>query len=149
MAEKPSVKPYIAHNGVRRANGEQSITFANGSRILFGARESGFGRGFAKVDVLIFDEAQILSEKAMEDMVPATNAAPNGLVFLIGTPPRPTDPGEVFTMRREAALSGDDSDVMYVEFSADESAGPGITARRGARPTPLTRIGRVRVRSCA
>ena len=33
------------------------------------------------------DEAQILTEKAMEDMVPATNAAPNGLVLMMGTPP--------------------------------------------------------------
>src|SRR5699024_3291028 len=83
-----------------------------------------FGRGFAKVDVLVLDEAQILTEKAMEDMVPATNAAPNGLVLMMGTPPRPTDPGEVFTNRRAAALSGDDEDILYVEMSADENANP-------------------------
>lgn len=122
LAERPEVKPLV--DAVRRANGEQEIRFKNGSRILFGAREQGFGRGFAKVDVLIFDEAQILTEKAMEDMVPATNAAPNGLVFLVGTPPRPGDPGEVFSLRREAALSGDDPDVMYVELSADKHANP-------------------------
>src|SRR5699024_5620552 len=79
---------------------------------------------FAKVDVLVLDEAQILTEKAMEDMVPATNAAPNGLVLMMGTPPRPADPGEVFTSRREAALSGDDSDVLYVELSADKDCSP-------------------------
>lgn len=140
MAERPAVKPFV--EGVRRANGEQAITFKNGSRILFGARESGFGRGFAKVDVLIFDEAQILSEKAMEDMVPATNASPNGLVFLIGTPPRPSDPGEVFTLRREAALSGDDPDVMYVELSADKNANPDDRAAwRRANPSYPHRTG--------
>lgn len=140
MAERPAIKPFV--EGVRRANGEQAITFKNGSRILFGARESGFGRGFAKVDVLIFDEAQILSEKAMEDMVPATNAAPNGLVFLIGTPPRPSDPGEVFTLRREAALSGDDPDVMYVELSADKNANPDDRAAwRKANPSYPHRTG--------
>jgi phage terminase large subunit-like protein len=122
MAERKQIKPYI--KGVRRANGEQEIEFNNGSRILFGARESGFGRGFAKVDVLVLDEAQILTEKAMEDMVPATNAAPNGLVLMMGTPPRPSDPGEVFLNRRAAALSGDDPDVLYVEFSADRGANP-------------------------
>ena len=140
MTERPAIKPFV--EGVRRANGEQAITFKNGSRILFGARESGFGRGFAKVDVLIFDEAQILSEKAMEDMVPATNAAPNGLVFLIGTPPRPSDPGEVFTSRREAALSGDDPDVMYVELSADKNANPDDRAAwRKANPSFPHRTG--------
>lgn len=122
MAQRKGVIPFI--QAVRKANGEQEIEFTNGSRILFGARESGFGRGFAKVDVLVLDEAQILTEKAMEDMVPATNAAPNGLVLMIGTPPRPIDPGEVFTSRRTAALEGDDEDVLYVELSADENAGP-------------------------
>lgn len=140
MAERASVKPFV--ETVRRANGEQMVEFKNGSRILFGARESGFGRGFAKVDVLIFDEAQILTEKAMEDMVPATNAAPNGLVFMIGTPPRPSDPGEVFTLRREAALSGDDPDVMYVELSADKNANPDDRAAwRKANPSFPHRTG--------
>ncbi|MUP49193.1 terminase, partial [Veillonellaceae bacterium M2-8] len=78
---------------VRATNGQQAIEFTNGSRILFGARESGFGRGFAMVDVIVFDEAQILTENALSDMVPATNAAPNGLVLMMGTPPRPKDPG--------------------------------------------------------
>lgn len=119
MARKSKIAPYIEN--VRAANGEQEITFRNRSRILFGARESGFGRGFDEVDILVLDEAQILTEDAMSDMVPATNAAPNGLVFLMGTPPRPKDPGEVFTNVRRAALEGD-PDTLYVEFSADEKA---------------------------
>lgn len=122
MTQRKGIAPHVSN--VRKANGEQEIEFANGSRILFGARESGFGRGFAKVDVLVLDEAQILTEKAMEDMVPATNAAPNGLVLMMGTPPRPGDPGEVFSSRRESALSGEDEDVLYVEFSADDGASP-------------------------
>ena len=119
MTRKPKIASYVAN--VRAANGEQEIAFTNGSRILFGARESGFGRGFDEVDVLVLDEAQILTEDAMSDMVPATNAAPNGLVFMMGTPPRPKDPGEVFTNVRQAALKGD-SDTLYVEFSADPEA---------------------------
>lgn len=119
MARKSKIAPYIEN--VRAANGEQEITFKNRSRILFGARESGFGRGFDEVDILVLDEAQILTEDAMSDMVPATNAAPNGLVFMMGTPPRPKDPGEVFTNVRRAALDGD-TDTLYVEFSADENA---------------------------
>lgn len=126
-AESADVKPFIKH--VRRSNGEQEIEFANGSRILFGARENGFGRGFKKVDILVLDEAQILTLKAMEDMVPATNAAPNGLVLMMGTPPRPNDPGEVFMDRRDAALSGEDPDVFYTEMSADEGANPNDRAQ--------------------
>lgn len=119
MAVRPKIAPYVEI--VRAANGEQEIQFKNGSRILFGARESGFGRGFDEVDILVLDEAQILSEDAMSDMVPATNAAKNGLVFMMGTPPRPKDPGEVFSSRRRDALDGD-TDTLYVEFSADKHA---------------------------
>lgn len=119
MAKKPKVKPYIEH--VRVANGEQSVVFKNGSRILFGARDQGFGLGFDMVDILVLDEGQRVKEVAMADMVPATNAAPNGLVIMMGTPPRPTDNGEVFTARRKDALEGD-PDTLYIELSADKGA---------------------------
>lgn len=121
MAKRSKIAPYI--DSVRAANGEQEIAFKNGSRIMFGARESGFGRGFDEVDILVLDEAQILSEDAMADMVPATNAAKNGLVFLMGTPPKPKDPSDVFTNLRRAGLDGD-PDTLYIEFSADQGAKP-------------------------
>lgn len=120
MAMRPKVAPYI-DGKPRSANGQQQIAFTTGSRILFGAREQGFGRGFDMVDILVFDEAQILTESALSDMVPATNAAPNGLVLMMGTPPRPKDPGEVFANRREDGLNGD-PDTCYIEFSADRDA---------------------------
>ena len=119
MARKPKVATYV--DAVRAANGEQSIIFKNGSRILFGARDQGFGLGFDQVDILVLDEAQRVKESAMNDMVPATNAAPNGLVIMMGTPPRPTDIGEVFTARRQDALDGD-PDTLYIELSADPGA---------------------------
>lgn len=122
FAKREKIAPHIAK--VSLARGEESVLFKNGSRILFGARERGFGRGFAGVDILIFDEAQILSENAMDDMVPATNAAPNPLIIFAGTPPRPDDPGEVFTMLRTEALAGEVDDVGYVEIGADPDADP-------------------------
>jgi hypothetical protein len=100
--------------------GEATIRFRNGSRILFGARERGFGRGFDNVDIEVFDEAQILTENAIDDMVPATNTAANPLLLFTGTPPKPTDPADVFKMKRDDALGGDSDDMAYLEFSADE-----------------------------
>lgn len=105
--------------------GDESIQFTNGSRVLFGARERGFGRGFAHVDVLVLDEGQILTETAMDDMVPATNVSPNPLILLTGTPPKPTDPGEVFTMLRQEALDGESEGTLYIELSADRGCDPG------------------------
>jgi hypothetical protein len=119
MAAKPKVQPYI--DVVRATNGEQAIVFKNRSRILFGARDQGFGLGFDMVDILVLDEGQRVKEIAMADMVPATNAAPNGLVILMGTPPRPTDNGDVFAARRTDALDGD-PDTLYIELSADQGA---------------------------
>src|SRR5690606_25659475 len=127
MVRRRKVWPNIAPNGIRTANGEQEIKFANGSIIMFGAREHGFGRGMDAVDVLVFDEAQILGLKALEDMVPATNQArhPHGaLVIFIGTPPRPTDEGEAGSAKRKQALSGRAGDMLYVEIGADPDADP-------------------------
>lgn len=125
LARRPRIAPHVDH--VRTANGEQEIGFRNGSVIMFGARESGFGRGIDAIDIEVFDEAQILTEKALDDMVAATNTArhPHGaLLFYTGTPPRPIDPGEVFSARREEALSGKSDDMVYLEFSADPDADP-------------------------
>lgn len=125
MTSRSKVKPFMLRP--RSVNGESEIRFRNGSRILFGAREQGFGRGFAEVDVEVFDEAQILTDKAIDDMVPAANQSKQpagGLLFFMGTPPRPSDPGEVFTRLRDSALSGAEEDAVWVEFSADEDASP-------------------------
>ena len=125
ICRKRRVAPKVL--SVRTANGEQEIRFRNGAVILFGAREQGFGRGFDELDIEVFDEAQILTEKALEDMVPAANQSrhPSGaLLFFMGTPPRPADPGEEFTNRRGKALSGKSEGMAYVEFSADQNADP-------------------------
>lgn len=131
IVKRPKIAPLVAENdrggmAIRTANGEQEIRFRNGSIIMFGARAQGFGRGMAAIDVEVFDEAQILSLKALEDMVPATNQAQNphgGLIFFIGTPPRPEDDGEAFTAKRQQALAGNvDDDMVYVELSADDDA---------------------------
>lgn len=122
MVEQPKLRPHII--SATNPGGNGVIKFRNGSRILFGARERGFGRGFQRVAVIVFDEGQILTQAALDDMVPATNTHPNPLVFFIGTPPKPTDPSDVFLNMRHEALSGESDDYLYIEFSADEDADP-------------------------
>lgn len=122
FARRKKVAPQVAK--VVLGAGEGAIVFHNGSRILFGARERGFGRGFDDVNVEVFDEAQILTDNAIDDMLPAMNTAKNPLPIYIGTPPKPTDPSEVFTAKRTAALSGTEEDVAYIEFSADRGCDP-------------------------
>jgi phage terminase large subunit-like protein len=122
LAQRAELAPHVAR--VLTGTGNQSIEFHNGSRILFGARERGFGRGFKKVGILVFDEAQILGQNAIDDMVPATNRATNPLIIYLGTPPKPSDPSDVFTNLRKSALDGESEDTFYLEFSADENASP-------------------------
>ena len=133
FANRRKVAPHIKQ--VYLGSGTGEIVFKNGSRILFGARERGFGRGFDGVDVEVFDEAQILTENAIDDMVPATNTAANPLLFFIGTPPKPDDPSEVFTRKRELALSGEDTDTLYIELSADDGCNP-LDRKQWAKANP-------------
>jgi hypothetical protein len=137
FARRRKVAPYIL--ATRRGSGKEAIEFTNGSVIYFGARSQGFGRGFEEIDIEVFDEAQILDEKALEDMVAATNQSrhPHGaLLFYMGTPPRPSDPGEAFTKLRKEALAGESEDGVYVECSADPDADPNDHAQwRKANPS--------------
>lgn len=133
FAKRKRIKPHIEK--IWLGSGEEEIRFHNGSRILFGARAREFGRGFDEVDVLIFDEAQILTEAVLEDMIPATNQsrqATGALLLFMGTPPRPKDPGEVFTRMRTEALTGEDDDTGWIEFGADPDYEP------TPLPAPLT-----------
>ncbi len=127
FARRKKVKPYIGNldggSGIRRGSGDRAIEFRNGSRILFGAREHGFGRGIPKVGLVIFDEAQILTDDAVDDMVPATNQAENPLVIYLGTPPKETDPGEVFSRLRKAGLDGD-PDTLLIQLQPKHKIDP-------------------------
>jgi len=117
MAKKRQVHRFVKK--IVLGSGDEAIEFVNGSRILFGARERGFGLGFTKVGMLVLDEAQRLTEKTLDDLVPTMNQASDPLMFMVGTPPRPTDRGDEFKRRRREALSGQSDDMVYIECSAD------------------------------
>lgn len=122
FANRAKVKPHIQQ--VYTGSGDEEIRFVNGSRILFGARERGFGRGIPGVDVLVMDEAQILSDKALENMLATLNTSQFGLALYVGTPPKPDDNAEAFTRMRTEALSGESDDLVWIEFGADDDADP-------------------------
>jgi phage terminase large subunit-like protein len=103
---------------IRRTNGQEAILLENGGGVEFVARSKGSGRGFT-VDVLVCDEAQELSDDALEALMPTTSAAPlgNPQWIFTGTPPGPTANGEVFTRTRDDALSGKSSRLAWHEWS--------------------------------
>lgn len=120
MAQRPAVAAHVRQ--VLSGRGGERVLFKNRSRILFGAREVGFGRGFSAVDVLVFDEAQIMDVATLEDMAAAQNVAENPLTFMMGTPPRPRDNGEMFTLMRQEAVTGESEGTLYIELSSDRDA---------------------------
>lgn len=105
---------------IRRTNGQEAILLTNGGSVEFVARSKGSGRGFT-VDVLVCDEAQELSDDALEALMPTTSAAPlgNPQWIFTGTPPGPSANGEVFTRMRDDALSGKSSRLAWHEWSCD------------------------------
>lgn len=129
FAQRHRVAPYVRR--VLTGSGNSEIEFVNGSRILFGARERGFGRGIPGVDVIVFDEAQKLSDGALDAMVATLNTSSLGLHVYIGTPPRPGDDSEAFTRMRTEAWSGQMEDSAWVEFGCDDGYAP------PPKPAPL------------
>lgn len=116
FADRARVKPHILK--VFTGSGDEEIRFRNGSRILFGARERGFGRGIPGVDVIVSDEAQIMSEKALDAQLATMNVSQFGLAIYVGTPPRPDDPSEAFTRMRTEAWAGELEDTVWIELGA-------------------------------
>jgi hypothetical protein len=137
ICRRKKVAPHIARNdhgrdAIRTANGEQQVKFTNGSIIMFGARSMGFGRGFDEIDIEVYDEAQILDTKALEDMLAATMQARHkhgALLFFMGTPPRPSDPSEAFTERRAEAWNEVPEYSIWLEIGADPASDPNDRAQ--------------------
>lgn len=106
---------------IRRTNGEEAIHLNNGGSIEFSARSRSAARGFT-VDVVVFDEAQELTDDQFEAIMSTMSAAPSGNRQLIytGTPPGPSTPGDVFPRVRGIALSGDDKRQSWHEWSVPD-----------------------------
>lgn len=102
---------------IRRTNGEQGIYLKNGACIEYSSRSRGGGRG-ATYSVVIFDEAQELTDEQIEAIMPTISASPTGYRQLIytGTPPGPTSPGTVFAKVRDAALKRESETMCLHEW---------------------------------
>jgi hypothetical protein len=124
MAISPAMAAHVDPDAITTGAGNECIPFRNRSRIVFAARERGAIRGFTKVRRLILDEAQILTESALSDMVPTLNQAVNPQIIMMGTPPKPSDPAEVFSNFRAEALAGNSEGVLWVEFGAPAGSKP-------------------------
>lgn len=115
----PEVAEMVAN--VRRTNGEQGIYLANGGLVEFSARSRGASRGNT-YSMLVYDEAQELTDEQVEALMSTVAASPTGYrqIIYTGTPPGPTSPGTVFERVRRAALSGPSAHDCWHEWSVEE-----------------------------
>jgi hypothetical protein len=110
--------------GYRYSHGEESITLQDDRRIEFKTRTKSGMRGFAGVDLLVLDEAMIISEAAHSSALPIIRAskAERGpqLVYAGSAVDQEVhDHGVVWTRVRERAIQGGDESLAYFEWSLE------------------------------
>lgn len=102
---------------IRYANGEQGIELLSGQRLKYRARTGGSGRGFAKADLVVYDEAQHLAVEHVAASGPARLANPNSQSWYAGSGGLATSK-QAWALRR-AAILGDAGRLAYTEMTAE------------------------------
>lgn len=105
---------------IRYANGEQGIELKTGQRLKYRARTGGGGRGFAKADLIVYDEAQHLAREHVAASGPAKLANPNSQTWYAGSGGFATS-AVAWAMRRQA-LAGTSERLAYAEHTAERVA---------------------------
>lgn len=115
---------------IRYTNGEECIELDNGGVIEFSARSRQAARGFDGISLVVFDEAQELTDDQVEAIMATLSASATGTRQLIytGTPPYPNCPGEVFRRRRTTCLTDASPHDAWHEWSVDSDSVEKINA---------------------
>lgn len=115
---------------IRYTNGEESIELDNGGGIEFSARSRQAARGFDGISLVVFDEAQELTDDQVEAIMATLAASATGTrqIIYTGTPPYPGCPGTVFRRRRTACLTDPGKRDSWHEWSVEAKSVDDIRA---------------------
>ena len=104
---------------IRYTNGEECIELDNGGSIEFSARSRQAARGFDGISLVVFDEAQELTDEQLEALMATLSASATGTrqIIYTGTPPYPNCPGEVFRRRRNVCTQNPGPHDAWHEWS--------------------------------
>ena len=104
---------------IRYTNGEECIELDNGGMIEFSARSRQAARGFDGISLVVYDEAQELTDDQVEAIMATLSASSTGTrqIIYTGTPPYPNCPGEVFRRRRKVCISDPGHHDSWHEWS--------------------------------
>jgi hypothetical protein len=101
----------------RYSNEVQGIEMRNGARLIYKARSGSGQRGFAKADLIVYDEAQHMAREHLAASAPSKLANPNSQTWYAGSGGLSTS-SVAWAMRR-AALRGDAGRLAYTEATAE------------------------------
>ena len=106
---------------IRWTNGEEAIEMKSGATIEYSARSTNSGRGFDNITLIVYDEAQALTDDQLEaiNATMAASATGDRQAIYTGTPPGPNVNGTVFRKRRTAALSHPTPHTSWHEWSIE------------------------------
>ena len=87
---------------IRYTNGEEAIELTNGGAVEYFSRSRQATRGIDGISLVIYDEAQELTDDQVEAIMSTLSASATGFrqIIYTGTPPYPGCPGTVFRHRR-------------------------------------------------
>lgn len=110
--------------GYRYSHGDEGIELDDGAVIDFKTRTKSGMRGFDGVDLLVLDEAMIISEAAHSSALPIIRASKSKrgpqLWYTGSAVDQEThDHGIVWTRVRERGIAGGDDSLCYTEWSLD------------------------------
>ena len=116
-------------SNIRYTNGEEAIFLSNGASIEFSARSRAGTRGFDDIQVVVFDEAQDLTDDQLNAIMYTLAASSTGdrQMILTGTPPDPSSPGTVFRRSRASALDGRARRALWHEWGVESMPPPTST----------------------
>ena len=109
-------------SNIRRTNGEEAIYLENGGSIEFSARTNGGGRGFDDIQLVVYDEAQALTDAQLSAIMYTLSASSTGerMMIYTGTPPDDKFPGTVFGRVRDKALTNPPRRSCWYEWGVTE-----------------------------
>lgn len=104
---------------IRYTNGEECIELDNGGSIEFSARSRQAARGFDGISLVVYDEAQELTDDQVEAIMATLSASSTGTrqIIYTGTPPYPGCPGDVFRRRRTVCTADPGKHDAWHEWS--------------------------------
>ena len=104
---------------IRYTNGEECIELDNGGVIEFSARSRQAARGFDGISLVVYDEAQELTDDQVEAIMATLSASSTGTrqIIYTGTPPYPNCPGDVFRRRRTVCMTDAGKHDSWHEWS--------------------------------